>query len=76
MACRDILCVFESADGALTPAFHQALALANAGSAHLTVVSAARKVTPPGASIGGSLVSGAIATANAAARNAITKELR
>lgn len=64
MACRDIFCVFESENGALTPAFHQALALANACQAHLTVTPVARKVTPPGASIGGSLISGAISTAN------------
>lgn len=70
MSCRDILCVFESEKGALTPAFHQALALANLQNAHLTVAIVARKVTPPGASIGGSLVSGAIATANAALRDA------
>lgn len=68
MACRDILCVFESEKGGLTPAFHQALAFANLQRAHLTVVAAARKVTPPGASIGGSLVSGAINTANAQLR--------
>lgn len=68
MPCRDILCVFESEKGALSPAFYQALALANASRAHLSVVVAARKVTPPGASIGGSLVSGAIATANAGLR--------
>jgi len=68
MSCRDILCIFESEKGSLTPAFHQALAFANMQRAHLTVYSAARKVTPPGASFGGSLVSGAISTANATLR--------
>ncbi len=64
MSCRDILCVFESENGKLTPAFHQALALAISNKAHLTAISIARKVNPPGAGIGGSLVSGAISTAN------------
>ncbi len=64
MSCRDILCVFESENGKLTPAFHQALALAISYKAHLTAITVARKVNPPGAGIGGSLVSGAISTAN------------
>ncbi len=68
MSCRDIFCVLESEKGALTPAFHQALALATLSKAHLTVVVASRRVSPPVASLGGTLVSGAIATANAGVR--------
>lgn len=64
MACRDVLCIFESSKGELTPAFYQSLSLAIFQRAHLSVFVTARKVTPPGANFGGSLVADAIQKAN------------
>lgn len=64
MHSRDILCFFESREGGLTPAVKQALALAIAHKAHLTLVSVARLISIPGVTIGGAIVASALSTAN------------
>ncbi len=65
----DILCVFESSDGKITPAVSQALALARVPGSHLTVVSAMRLMSHPSSPISSSLIADAIATANEQARS-------
>ncbi|MBM3609630.1 MAG: universal stress protein [Alphaproteobacteria bacterium] len=64
MLSKDILCFFESREGELTPAVKQALALAIAHKAHLTIVPVARLLTVPGIVFGGSVAANALAGAN------------
>ena len=70
MSCRDLLCVIDAPDGALTPAFHQALALARAGGDALTTLVVARLSVAPGGAFGSAAVGAAIHAANDASRAA------
>ncbi len=68
MAVKDIFCAFESADGLPGQAFRQALALAKAYQAHLSIVSVCSIPFTPGGAFVAAAVSGAIKTANDALR--------
>lgn len=68
MAVKDVFCVFESDDGSLSPAFAQALALANTYQAHLTAASVCGIPFMPGGAFSSAAVSGAIKIANDALR--------
>ncbi len=70
MSCRDLLCVFESPEGELTPAFAQALAMARAQKAFLTSVAIARTVATPGSTFSSTVVTGAIRSGVERARHA------
>ncbi|MDF2114881.1 universal stress protein [Roseiarcaceae bacterium H3SJ34-1] len=64
MSCQDILCVFEPTQAGLPPAFAQAVALAKAQQAHLTVVPVSVISRAPGSAISAALVSGMLKTVN------------
>ena len=76
MPCRDLLCVIESADGDLTPAFRQALAVARHEHAYLTVVSLARHAVAPGSTFGAANVGAALHELNERARRAASAAAR
>lgn len=64
MSCQDILCVFEPGQSGLPPAFTQAVALAKAQQAHLTVVPVSVISRAPGSAISAAIVSGVLKTVN------------
>jgi len=70
MSCQDILCVFEPGPAGLPPAFTQAVALAKAQQAHLTVVPVSVISRAPGSAISAAIVSGALKTVNDQIRTA------